>query len=324
MVLNDSQIERIETEALRLLEEVGLFVETERVAELMCERGCKPLPNGRLRIPREFVLGVMAIQGERIASGKRFMPQREPPVEPRPNAVISSAFSHGPTRYYDIEKDRIVTATLDIGDQMLRLAAATPEVAMVSPDMAWVNAALREFFINRQGSHTGGTGTQYGATASRPGFQAVCENLYLAYAVARLEGRPATYQGAGQLIHGGVGCPEQLMIDIEVASAMDEVDQPTDPLTEDALALDALREVISEDKTFLDHEHTLAHMRKLWRPQVVQWGPPESTSERTMLERARDLWQDNLTRYQPPDWPEDILRELERVRLAARRELLGE
>ena len=389
---------------------------------------------------------------------------------------MASAFSHGPTRYYDVEQDQIVSATLEIGDQMLRLAAATPEVAMVqpfwvpvgdprtqsverlvralriapniaamdvmdpgeykhmmeigeiitgepksmqfvlqgqcmtpplkicdragrgllemarlgipyrstatmtnlgvsapvtrwgalvqgiaemlagwvaahathpecrviahsatvsldmatgeatmvSPDMAWVNAAFREFFINRQGGHTGGTGTQYGATATRPGFQAVCENLYMAYAVARLEGRGVTYQGAGQLALGGVGCPEQLMIDIEVASSMHEVQKPTDPLTEDALALDALREVISENRTFLDHEHTLAHMRDLWRPQVVQWGPPESTSEQTMLARARDMWQDNLSRYQPPDWPHDVLRELERVRLAARREATGE
>ena len=91
-------------------------------------------------------------------------------------------------------------------------------------------------------------------------------------------------------------------------------------MTEDALALVALREVIGEDQTFLDHDHTLAHLRELWRPQVVQWGPPESTSERTMLERARDLWQDNRSRYEPPNWPDDVLRELDRVRLAARRD----
>ena len=323
MLLTDDQMDRIELEALRLLEDVGLFVETEKVAALMCERGCKTLPNGRLRIPRELVLEVMATQRERLAKGEPFMPRRQPPVEARPDAVISSAFSHGPTRYFDFESDRVVNATLDIGDEMLRLATATPEVAMVqpfwvpvgdprtqsverlvralriapniapmdvmepceykymieigeiitgeprsmqyvlqgqcmtpplkicdragrgllemarlgipyrstatmtnlgvsapvtrwgalvqgtaemlagwvaahsthpercviahsavvsldmatgeatmvSPDMAWVNAAFREFFMNRQGGHTGGTGTQYGATATRPGFQ---------------------------------------------------------------------------------------------------------------------------------------------------------
>jgi len=53
MLLTSDQVDRLETDALRLLEDVGLFVETERVAALMCKRGCKPLPNGRLHIPRE-------------------------------------------------------------------------------------------------------------------------------------------------------------------------------------------------------------------------------------------------------------------------------
>jgi len=476
MLLSDAQIERIEAEALRLLEDVGLLVETEQVADLMVEQGCTPLPSGRLRIPRELVLEVMAVQRERLARGDAFSPGARQLVEPRPEAVISSAFSHGPTRYYDLAQDQIVSATLEIGDEMLRLAAAMPEVAMVqpfwvpvgnprtqsverlvrslliapniaamdvmdpgeykymmeigtiitgepksmqyvlqgqcltpplklcdragrgllemarlgipyrstatmtnigvtapvtrwgallqsvaemlagwvaatatdpevcliahpavvsidmatgeatmvSPDMAWVNAAFREFFVKRQGGNTGGTGTQYGATTTRPGFQTVCENLYMMYAVAVMEERPVTYQGAGQLSLGGVGCPEQLMIDIEVASAMREINRPTEPMTEDALALDALREVISEDRTFLDHDHTLTHMRGLWRPTLIRWDGCEVGSERAVLERAGEMWRERLSRYEPPGWPDDTLCELERVRLAARRELLGE
>ena len=195
---------------------------------------------------------------------------------------------------------------------------------MVSPDMAWVNAAFREFFTKRQGGNTGGTGTQYGATTTRPGFQAVCENLYMMYAVAVMEERPVSYQGAGQLALGGIGCPEQLMIDIEIASAMRQVESPDRPMTEDDLALDALREVISENRTFLDHEHTLTHMRALWRPMLIRWDGCEAGGERAVLERARDLWRANLARYEPPHWPDDTLRELEAVRLAARRELVGE
>jgi len=474
MLLTDDQVARLEAEALRLLEDVGLRVETDEIADILQKRGCKPLANGRLRIPRELTSEVIAVQRERLASGEEFTHLRKRFGREGPSVVIPSAFSHGPTRYYDFETGRTVDATPEIGDDMIRLAEATPEVAgvqpfwvrgerpevqsverlvralklsrhiapmdvmhpgehkfmieigeiitgqplqfvlpgqcmtppltlcdragqsyvelaklgiretcvatmtnigvsapvtcwgavvqaaaeilagwvavyciwtesrlraavyvvsidmatgqstMVSPEMAWVNAATKELFNRLVDGQVAGTGTQYGPNSMEPGFQAVCENIYMAYAAARLEGKPARYLGAGQLAMGGVGCPEQLMLDIEAARAMRAVERPAPPMNDETLALDAMREVFAEGRTFLDDDHTLAHFRDLWRPQLIRWDGTESGSERAVLERAREMWRNNLSRYEPPGWPDDVLRALERVRQAARRELLGE
>jgi trimethylamine:corrinoid methyltransferase-like protein len=92
-------------------------------------------------------------------------------------------------------------------------------------------------------------------------------------------------------------------------------------LNDDTLALDAMREVFRQGKTFLDHDHTLRHFREWWRPRLIRWGSSESGSERAVLDRAREMWKDHLSRYEPPGWPDDILRALDRVAQAARREL---
>jgi trimethylamine--corrinoid protein Co-methyltransferase len=204
------------------------------------------------------------------------------------------------------------------------LDMASGEATMVSPEMAWVNAAVKEFFNRRLGGPAAGTGTQYAPTAPMPGFQAVWENIYMAYAAARLEGGPVSYLGAGQLALGGVGCPEQLMLDLEAALAMRALERPVPPLNDDTLALDAMREVFPQGKTFLDHDHTLRHFREGWRPRLIRWGGSESGSEGAVLERAREMWKGYLSRYEPPGWPDDILRALDHVAQAARREILKE
>ncbi|HUT23564.1 MAG TPA: trimethylamine methyltransferase family protein, partial [Sumerlaeia bacterium] len=201
-------------------------------------------------------------------------------------------------------------------------------MTMAAPEIAWVNAAICELFDRRLGGRVS-AGTQYAPCAQVPGLQATYENYFLACAAARTEGRPPEYAGRGLLANGAVGCPEQLMLDIEAAAALQSVDRPA-PMNDDSLALDVLREIIlGPGRTFLDHEHTARRWRDRWAPRLFLWDPPgpgsphRDGSERSILERAHEMWRDNLERYEPPEWPSDVIKALDGVEARARHDLLG-
>ena len=211
-----------------------------------------------------------------------------------------------------------VVCTNPKGDQM----------TMAAPEMAWINAAIREVFQRRWGGYLV-TGTQYSPCACVPGLQATYENYFLACASARLEGVPPSYGGKGLLANGAVGCPEQLMLDIEARAALLSLDKPV-VLDGESLAPKVLREVMAEEgRTFLDHDHTLRHWRERWVPQLFVCDPSgggilrSNHSERHILESAHQMWRDKLSRYQPPEWPLDVLDALDDVERRARRELVG-
>ena len=200
------------------------------------------------------------------------------------------------------------------------------QMTTAAPQMAWVNAAIRELFDRRFGGRVI-TGTKYSPCAKAPGLQATYENYFLAAAAARLEGGPVRYWGNGLIANGAVGSPEQLMLDIEALSALAEIERPV-PDIEESLALEAIHDAIQgESGSFLDHEHTLRHWRRRWTPQLFRWESPESAAqddaEPSILQRAHQQWRENLSRYEPPDWPDDTLAALDRVEAEARRELLG-
>jgi len=211
----------------------------------------------------------------------------------------------------------VVCANL-IGDKM----------TMTTPEMAWINAAIRELFQRRWGGHVI-TGTQYSPCTGLPGLQATYENYFMASAVNQLEGRPPMYAGKGLLANGSVGCPEQLILDIEARSAFRNLHKPV-VLNKDSLALNVLREVISDEgRTFMDHEHTLQHWGERWIPRLFHWDQPSMSGSKRMgdeqhiLSQAHQIWQENLSRYKAPDWPEETIRSLDDVEQRARRELLG-
>ena len=478
MLLNDAELDRIEIEVFRLLEDVGLDVRDDEITRLLLESGCKSLPNGRLRIPRELASEVVAFQQARCSA-----PASEPAGPQRPaaleTAVMHSAFVPGPTVCYDYGAGEVVGVTDEIARRVLQLADATPEVAsvhclwrpglrpetesidmlidalkitrkptgldaifpgqvkylveiseivtgeagssyylagsqcitpplilgsrsagemlerkkcgvahyfvatmtlvgvsspvtrpgaviagaaeilggwvaahavapegsltggafvscmdmasgevtMASPAMAWINAAIRELFERRLGGHVS-TGTHYAPCAKVPGLQATYENYFIACAAARLEGGRVSYPGRGLLDNGGVGSPEQLMLDIEARTAIEHLEMPLS-LDDDSLALDALREVVPQGSIFLDHEHTRRHCREEWTPRFFLWdsvGPGSrhgDGSERAILDRAHEACEENIKRYQPPEWPRDVLRALDRVAQKARQEFCG-
>ena len=74
------------------------------------------------------------------------------------------------------------------------------------------------------------------------------------------------------------------------------------------------------------HEHTRAHMRDAWQAAVPGLGAlatpdTDRDSEQKLLADARELWQENLKRYEPPNHSDDFLRDLRAICDRAKREL---
>jgi trimethylamine--corrinoid protein Co-methyltransferase len=216
-----------------------------------------------------------------------------------------------------IEGGAFIACTDLRGDQM----------TMAAPEMAWINAAISELFERRWGGNVS-VGTQFSPSAKVPGLQAVYENYFLACAVARLSGVDPHYYGRGMINNGGTGSPEQLMLDIEVLAAHRASEMPP-AFDEKSLAIDAIHEVLRDDGRFLDHDHTLRHWRERWIPRLFRWdalgpqSPHGDGSERHILGMAHEMWRANLSRYQPPDWPDETIRALDNVERRARRDLTG-
>ena len=110
------------------------------------------------------------------------------------------------------------------------------------------------------------------------------------------------YHGAGWLEGGLVASFEKMVLDAEMMQMMAEFLQPLD-VTEDTLALDAIREV-GPGGHFFGAAHTLARYETaFYRPLLSDWRNFETWREagaKTAAERANTIWKALLEAYQPP------------------------
>ncbi|MCC6443355.1 MAG: hypothetical protein IT210_07845 [Armatimonadetes bacterium] len=63
----------------------------------------------------------------------------------------------------------------------------------------------------------------------------------------------------------------------------------------------------------------------MWLPHLFSWRIPDSLwdgSEAAILTQCHAVVQENLSRYQPPEWPDDVLWGLGNALLRARRALM--
>ena len=121
----------------------------------------------------------------------------------------------------------------------------------------------------------------------------------------------------GTLDHGRVFSPTQLMIDLDVNQFLATYTQ--DPVVnDDTVAIDAILDVNWDETAYLTHPHTISHMRDIWQsgivtPEIMSPSAGPGGTEKKILLHARELWQENLKRYRPPDHPADFLRELNQI-----------
>ena len=110
------------------------------------------------------------------------------------------------------------------------------------------------------------------------------------------------YHGAGWLEGGLVASFEKMVLDAELLQQMAEILQPLE-VTDDTLALDAIREV-GPGGHFFGAAHTLARYETaFYRPMLSDWRNFETWREagaKTATERANAIWKRLLAAYEPP------------------------
>jgi trimethylamine--corrinoid protein Co-methyltransferase len=131
------------------------------------------------------------------------------------------------------------------------------------------------------------------------------------------------YHGAGWLEGGLVASYEKMVLDAELLQEMAEILQPLE-VSEDTLALDAIREV-GPGGHFFGAAHTLARYETaFYRPMLSDWRNYETWREagaKTATERANAIWKQLLADYEPPPLDPAIREALEHY-VARRRPVL--
>ncbi|MBE7185255.1 MAG: trimethylamine methyltransferase family protein [Methylobacterium mesophilicum] len=126
--------------------------------------------------------------------------------------------------------------------------------------------------------------------------------------------------GANFMLHsagwleGGLRCSyEKMMVDIDLLQMVAEFLTPLD-LSEDALALDAIRDV-GPGGHFFGTPHTQARYKTaFYSPIISDWRNFETWAEAgspTALERANRLWKERLAAYEEPPMDPAICEELD-------------
>jgi trimethylamine---corrinoid protein Co-methyltransferase len=132
------------------------------------------------------------------------------------------------------------------------------------------------------------------------------------------------YHGAGWLEGGLVASFEKMVLDAELLQEMAEVLQPLE-VSEDTLALDAIREV-GPGGHFFGAAHTLARYETaFYRPLLSDWRNFETWREagsRTAAERANAIWKRLLAEFEAPALDPAVVDALDAY-VARRRSELG-
>lgn len=201
----------------------------------------------------------------------------------------------------------------------MRNANNTP----TGPEPALVNLAVRELFDTWWGGHLW-VEVFFSPYAKRPGLQAVYENFYGGWRYAKLLGDPTIpYPGMGTLDNGGMGSPTQFMLDMEIRKSQFAMAEQI-AVNDDTLAFEDICQATREDKDLLNSDHTLRHFRELWMSPVFLTENPAAGGwagdEKAILDTCDAMWRENVTKWQPPEWPADKLSALDKVLAAAKKE----
>jgi trimethylamine--corrinoid protein Co-methyltransferase len=118
----------------------------------------------------------------------------------------------------------------------------------------------------------------------------------------------------GYLESGLTGSLAQLVICDEMVGWLEHMMAPLE-ISDETLALDLIDE-IGPDGQFLDSEHTMAHYRERWYPDVFergnydQWQAKGGTS---LAQRAMERVEKILSQHQPESLPADVAQAIEAV-----------
>ncbi len=213
----------------------------------------------------------------------------------------------------------------DLSGRAIALVAdmRTANSTSTGPEPTLVNLAVKDLFDTWWGGHLW-VEVFFSPHAKRPGLQAVYENFYGQWRYAKLLGRPdIPYPGMGTLNNGGTGSPAQFMLDMEIRKSQFAL-QSEVATDEEGLPFAEVCDVVRQSGDFLSTDHTARHCRELWASRLFLTESPAlgswSGDEKSILDTCEGLWRDNIKNYEPPDWPAEKRKALDKVLAKAKKE----
>ncbi|MDP7637396.1 MAG: trimethylamine methyltransferase family protein [Phycisphaerae bacterium] len=237
------------------------------------------------------------------------------PCSPASNIVMCNAEILGVmAAIHAAVPEAMVSAGVISGTMDMSTGAAT----FSSPEALLQDAGLAQLYDKVYGQDLG-LGTGY-IDAKYPGAQSLAEKAMKMEAAAQ-QGR--FNFPVGLLAGGKRFCPEQAVLELEVAEAICCLHTGV-KVSDDLLGVDVIDEV-GIGKEFLSHEHTLKHFRRtLWAPKIWDRRNPDTLAvekKGDMLEAARMKVRDILQRDDLYRIDDDRARAIDEVVARAERDL---
>ncbi|MBN1675650.1 MAG: trimethylamine methyltransferase family protein [Kiritimatiellae bacterium] len=198
----------------------------------------------------------------------------------------------------------------------------TGQVSFCSFDAMHYGFALAEFMRKWSGKTITVGGGEY-CDAKEPGYYAALEKAYKAMTIAAFTGRHPGV-GSGMLEEGKTLCPEQLMLEREMAAGVGFYGRTVE-VAPQTMALDSIAEVgFGIGRSHLDTDTTLRHFRDyLWCPALMdRAGWNGAATDRVVLERMSAKVRELIASYEKPAVDTDKLAKMREVLERARKELL--
>ena len=231
------------------------------------------------------------------------------PMTPAGTAVVGVAeILGGYVLAKSLNPETRVSATALCALMDMRNAA----MVYVAPEVFAADIAIQEVLETFLGLPCGVHGLY--VDAKTPGLEAVRQKITRSLGLGLYGNLTGLH---GTLEQGKLFSPTQMMLDYDLHRFL--AAYTADPVVdEDTVGLDAIIEIGWASGGYMMHEHTIRHMREAWQSR---FDAGEWHDEAKLLARAREQWQENLRRYEPPDHSDDLLRSLRAVCDRARKEL---
>jgi trimethylamine--corrinoid protein Co-methyltransferase len=149
-------------------------------------------------------------------------------------------------------------------------------------------------------------GMSYGGDSKDADEQGAMEAVY--YGFGTVLGGVDLVFDAGCVEGGLLFSPELLVISDEAAGMTRRAVEPIE-VNEETIGLDVIR-AVGPGNVFLGEDHTLAHFRELWNPQVLSWEGRrewEMAGAKTLRERAREKVFEIWETHKVDPLPDEVL-----------------
>jgi len=200
-------------------------------------------------------------------------------------------------------------------------------VSFNAPEAIMQNIGVVELFDKLYGGHVyNAAGNDY-IDAKVPGFKAVYERIYRAFAHASFTGRDFYLGGSGALDGGNIFSPLQFLIEEDIGAGVWKFTRGIQ-VDDESLDLEAINDIAFSDSSYLETNHSLMNCRTaFWLPDLLErnlWVDLETElgEEDRLLDRANEKFKDTVKKYESPDHDPGMIREIDRIVAAARKELL--